>query len=86
METKYISVQDAARLLPGGEVTPQHIRHLCKTGKLPGARKLGEEDNAQWIIPLASVQQYQAPVRTGRPRVGKRKTHSLNDQEKGREL
>jgi hypothetical protein len=39
---------------------------LCKDGKLPGAKKMG---NAAWLIPRASVESY-VPGRRG-PRTGK---------------
>jgi predicted DNA-binding transcriptional regulator AlpA len=55
----YITASEAAKIL--GK-TSGMVWVLCKNGKLPGAKKMG---NAAWLIPRASVEFY-TPGRRGR--------------------
>jgi predicted DNA-binding transcriptional regulator AlpA len=48
----YVTASEAAKML--GK-TSGMIWILCKDGKLPGAKKMG---NAAWLIPRASVESY----------------------------
>jgi predicted DNA-binding transcriptional regulator AlpA len=48
----YVTASEAAEIL--GK-TSGLIWVLCKNGKLPGAKKMG---NAAWLIPRASVESY----------------------------
>jgi predicted DNA-binding transcriptional regulator AlpA len=48
----YVTASEAAKML--GK-TSGMIWVLCKDGKLPGAKKMG---NAAWLIPRASVESY----------------------------
>jgi predicted DNA-binding transcriptional regulator AlpA len=59
----YVTASEAAKML--GK-TSGMIWVLCKDGKLPGAKKMG---NAAWLIPRASVESY-TPGRRG-PRTKK---------------
>ncbi len=45
-ESAYVSPEDAARFF---DVDVEHIRRLCREGKIPGARKIGN----LWRIPRA---------------------------------
>jgi predicted DNA-binding transcriptional regulator AlpA len=48
----YVTASEAAKIL--GK-TSGMIWILCKDGKLPGAKKMG---NAAWLIPRAAVESY----------------------------
>ena len=48
----YISIAEACPILG---VNRQQAARLCRTGKLPGARKMGPN----WFIPRASVEAYE---------------------------
>jgi predicted DNA-binding transcriptional regulator AlpA len=48
----YVTASEAAKIL--GK-TSGMIWVLCKDGKLPGAKKMG---NAAWLIPRAAVESY----------------------------
>jgi predicted DNA-binding transcriptional regulator AlpA len=61
----YVTASEAAKML--GK-TSGMIWVLCKDGKLPGAKKMG---NAAWLIPRASVESY-TPGKRG-PRTKKEK-------------
>lgn len=47
----YISMEDAAQL---SGYTRRMITNLCVAGKLPGARKMGN----QWIVPRQALLEY----------------------------
>jgi predicted DNA-binding transcriptional regulator AlpA len=58
----YVTASEAAKIL--GK-TSGMIWVLCKDGKLPGAKKMG---NAAWLIPRASVEAYRPAKRGAKPR------------------
>jgi predicted DNA-binding transcriptional regulator AlpA len=64
----YVTASEAAKIL--GK-TSGMVWVLCKNGKLPGAKKMG---NAAWLIPRASVESY-TPGKRG-PRTKKERLSS----------
>jgi hypothetical protein len=47
-------------------VTPKTVRRWCAKGYLPGARKLGTDRRAPWVVPPAALEGF-VPPSAGRP-------------------